>query len=60
MHDQMSPFFEKHDEFMNYNQDMNMHVVIFLITTSKLTNVYMHAWFKLHFNNLKPILDLDH
>lgn len=31
----MSQNFQKHDEFMNYNQDMDMHVAISMKTTSK-------------------------
>ena len=35
IHNQMSQNFQKHDEFMNYNQDMDMHVAISMKTTSK-------------------------
>ena len=47
IHDQITQSFQKHDEFLNYKQNMNMHVVNFMERPqNSLENVNMHARFK--------------
>ena len=47
---QMDSFLQEHDEFMEYDQKMDMHVRKHELTTTKLKKGNMHATIKLQFN----------
>ena len=57
---QMDSFLQEHDEFMEYDQKMDMHVTFCHENNSNIYITNMHAWNEFQINNNEPILDLNH